>query len=129
MNAQFPAGGDELRKLAIEATRRALNDCGRATGEGDPLPVELVDVAARYNVPISTLVGYIQFCPRQQQITSEAFARHCRAALRQVSAVDDERYPTLADGDVCPQCGSHPVHRIGGFWVCASGRCAPRVVA
>jgi hypothetical protein len=101
MNPQFPAGGDELRRLAIEATRCALNDCGRATGEGDPLPAELVNVAAQQQcVPISTLVGYIQFCPRQQQITPEAFVRHCRAALRQAPAGDDERYPS-GDGDVC----------------------------
>lgn len=126
-DSRFPGGGDALRELAIDSVRRALNEAGRPTGAGDPLPAELVDVAAHYDLPVSTLVGFIHFTPAGSAITAESFARHCRTYRG--GDGDTQAIMDAGDGELCQQCHAHPVMRIGGFWVCASGRCAPRVVA
>jgi hypothetical protein len=121
---RIPAGPDALREHAIETARRALSDAGRELSDGDPLAAELVDVAVTYDLPLSTIVSYVHFQPRGRQVTAENFAKHC-AALR--DATQGPRSDTVGDGGMCPQCHAHPVRRVGAFFVCAGGRCAPRV--
>jgi hypothetical protein len=121
---QFPAGGEELRAIAVDTARRALLESGHEISDSDPLPAELVDVAEHYDVPLSVVVGYVHFRPRGQQVTAEAFARHCKAFLNASAKL---HYDGSAEPDVCPQCHAYPMHRVGAFFVCAGGRCTPRV--
>jgi hypothetical protein len=116
-------GKEQLRAMAIDTARRALIEAGHDVGDGDPLPAELVDVVEHYDLPLSTLVTYVHFRPRGQQLTLEAFASHCKTFRNDAAKLHDE----ASEPGICEQCHGYPTHRVGAFLICASGRCTPRV--
>ena len=111
-------------ELGIDAARRALLEAGHSLTETDPMPAELLDVLSRYDLPLSTLVGFVHFRPKgAPPITSALFAQHCQQFTgAPVGARNQE-------AGICPQCNAHPTQRAGGFLVCTSGRCSPIVAA
>jgi hypothetical protein len=126
MDDEFPHGArDELRDIAIETARRALNEAGYDVELGSSLPADLVAIIEKHDLPLSTLVSYVHFLPRGREVTPESFAKHCLTFRNDAAKLD---YGGYAEPGLCPQCHAYPTQRVGSFLVCASGRCAPVVV-
>jgi hypothetical protein len=127
-DSKFPAGGDTLRRHAAETALAAIRESGRSVSDVDPVAVELVDIAAHYDLPLSTVVAWIRFQPDSAELSTRRFAEHCER-LRSPHAEPGGGYDGAGDPHVCRQCHAHPTQRLGAFWVCTSGRCAPRLAA
>jgi hypothetical protein len=126
---KFPAGGEALRRHAAEVALATLRESGRTLDDTDPLVRELVDVMAYYDLPLSSLVAWIRHQPGNADLSTRLFTEHCQRLRNPHRLNSGGGYDAAADPHVCPQCHASPVQRLGAFWVCTSGRCAPRVAA
>ena len=117
---KLPTGGcEELRAIAIDTARRALQEAGREDAAADP--AEIVAILEQNDLPLSTLVSYVHFLPRGRPLTAESFARHCGEFRHDAAKLN---YDGSAEPGLCSECHAYPTQRVGAFLVCASGRCA-----